>query len=132
METEIFILCDYAQDMNGKLTIVGTFDAIGSIHFPFKHPHCSIAARLRFAEKEIGKHKGCITFKDPKGTNVVPNIDFELDVRESSSDYTTINFVIGLGNLDLKLAGKFKIELHLDDDWKSGLTLNVTNLKQAA
>ena len=34
METEIFTLCDFAQDAGGKLTIVGTFDQISSANFP--------------------------------------------------------------------------------------------------
>ena len=34
MEIEIFTLCDYAQDMKGKLVLVGTFDTI----FPKQYP----------------------------------------------------------------------------------------------
>jgi len=35
MEIEIFTLCDFAQDNNSKLTVVGTFDSIHSKQFPF-------------------------------------------------------------------------------------------------
>jgi len=54
MEIEIFTLCDFAQDNNSKLTVVGTFDAIYSKQFPFVQQSFSVACRLRFSEKEVG------------------------------------------------------------------------------
>jgi hypothetical protein len=58
-ETEIFTLCDFAQDAGGKLTIVGTFDQIGSQTFPsFIRPaSCWLAACV------FRKKKGIHDFK---------------------------------------------------------------------
>src|SRR5712672_3076238 len=75
METEIFTLCDFAQDAGGKLTIVGTFDQIGSKTFPVTHPSCSLACRLRFSEKEQGTHDFKLRLVDIKGKEVIPSIE---------------------------------------------------------
>lgn len=133
MEVEIFTLCDYAQDMNGKLTIVGTFDVIGSPVFPYTHPHCAIASRLRFSDKEVGKHKGCITFKDQNNEVVVPNLEFDITVnRPDFNGHSTVNIVLNLANHQFKSPDKFAIELYIDDEWRTGLNLNLLQVKNAA
>jgi len=67
MEIEIFTLCDFAQDNNSKLTVVGTFDSINSKQFPYVHGNFSVACRLRFSEKEIGIRDMRLRFIDGKG-----------------------------------------------------------------
>ena len=67
MEIEIFTLCDFAQDNNSKLTVVGTFDSIYSKQFPFAQQSFSVACRLRFSEKETGAHDMRLRFTDSKG-----------------------------------------------------------------
>jgi len=80
METEIFTLCDFAQDAGGKLTIVGTFDQIGSQTFPIVHPYCSLACRLRFSEKETGVHDFKLKLVDSTGKNIISPIEGNINV----------------------------------------------------
>lgn len=126
MEKEIFTLCDFAQESSGKLTVIGSFDAISAGQVPFLYPHCSIAAKLRFSAKEAGKHKGHISFKGPKGTPVIPNINFEPNVvMPPGAEYSTAHIVLNFGNIQIREFGKYRIELFIDDDWTTGLTLSV-------
>ena len=67
MEIEIFTLCDFAQDNNSKLTIVGTFDSINGKQFPLQHPACAVACRLRFGAKETGDHSFRLRLIDAPG-----------------------------------------------------------------
>src|SRR5215510_8168129 len=100
METEIFTLCDFAQDAGGKLTIVGTFDQIGSKTFPLVHPSCSLACRLRFSEKETGPHQFRIRLVDLKGTEVIPAIEGTINVgMPANANYAAINIVGNLNQL---------------------------------
>ena len=131
MEIEIFTLSDSAHNYNDRLVISGTFDAVASPMFPFMHPHCSIALRLRFGDKEMGKHKIELKFLGPKGEVHQP-ITAKVDVnkRHPSAQYAAINFVMNMANLKFDLPGQYSFELHVDDEWRSGLPLNVLEVNK--
>ncbi len=131
MEIEIFTLSDSAHNYNEKLVIVGTFDALGSSVFPFRHPQCSVSLRLRFGESELGKHGIQIKLLDPKG-KVLQSIDGEVDVlrKHPSSNHTTVNLVMNMGNLQFDMVGQYSFELHVDGEWRSGIPLDVVQVNQ--
>ena len=126
METEIFTLCDFAQDAGGKLTIVGTFDQIGSQTFPVVHPACSLACRLRFSEKESGIHDFKLRLVDAKGKEVIPSIEGNINVGiAANSQYAAINIVGNLNQLKFEKEGRYSFELYVDGSWVTGLPLNL-------
>lgn len=131
METEIFTLCDFAQNSNGKLNIIGTFDALATNTFPTVHPLCSIAMRLRFANKEAGNHRGKIEFKH-NGSDFMPKLEFEMNVAVHPNGYSISNLALNIGNLLLKEPGKYTIEFHIDGEWQSGLTFHANQQGKAA
>jgi hypothetical protein len=126
METEIFTLCDFAQDAGGKLTIVGTFDQIGSATFPVIHPACSLACRLRFSEKESGVHDFKLKLVDASGKNVIKPIEGNINVAiPPKVQYSAINIVGNLNQLKFEKEGRYSFELYVDGDWVTGLPLNL-------
>jgi hypothetical protein len=132
MEIEIFTLCDYAQDNNGKLIIVGTFDSIQSKIFPAKHPACSIACRLRFSKKEHGPHSISVRFIDQENNELVQPLEAELMIHPPKiGEHSTINFVINYNNIEFKNPGRYSFELYLDGEWTSGLPLYLSKLQSA-
>ena len=116
MEIEIFTLCDYAQDMKGKFVIVGTFDTIFPKQYPCNHPSCCIALRLRFSEDEQGEHKLELRLIDQKGLVKTP----------IKGHHSTVNFSLQFNQLKFETPGKYAFELYIDDDWRSGLPLLLT------
>ena len=129
METEIFTLCDFAQDAAGKLTIVGTFDQIGSKTFPLVHPSCSLACRLRFSDKETGAHHFRIRLVDVKGKEIIPAIEGTINVgMPANANYAAINIVGNLNQLKFDKEGRYSFELYVDDDWQTGLPLNLIKM----
>ena len=129
METEIFTLCDFAQDAGGKLTIVGTFDQIGSQTFPVVHPSCSLACRLRFSEKETGVHDFKVRLVDSKGKEIIPSIEGNINVgMPGNTQYAAINIVGNLNQLKFEKEGRYSFELYVDGDWVTGLPLNLTKI----
>ena len=126
METEIFTLCDFAQDAGGKLTIVGTFDQISSQAFPATHPSCSLACRLRFSEKEKGTHDFKLRLIDSTGREVIPAIEGNINVGiPTSHQYAAINIVGNLNQLKFEKEGRYSFELYVDGNWVTGLPLNL-------
>lgn len=130
METEIFTLCDFAQDAGGKLTIVGTFDQISSASFPIVHPSCSLACRLRFSEKEKGTHHFKLRLIDSKGGEIIPAIEGNINVgMPANNQYAAINIVGNLNQLKFEKEGRYSFELYLDDEWITGLPLNLVKIQ---
>jgi uncharacterized protein DUF6941 len=129
MEIEIFTLADFAQDNSSKLTIVGTFDSIQSKQFPCTHPACAIAIRLRFSKKETGVHSFKLKLNDPAGKEIIPAIEGNIDVAvPSNNQYSAINIVVNLNQLKFEKEGRYSFELFIDDDWATGLSLNLIKM----
>lgn len=126
MEVEIFTICDHAQDLGGKLFIIGTFDTLFAQEYPLVHPNFSIAGRLRFSEKELGTRQMKLIVTDPNGKNLVNAIEGQIQISKPNSiaDYVSTNFVINLNQIKFDLPGLYKFELHIDGEWKTGLKLN--------
>ena len=129
METEIFTLCDYAQDLSGKLVIVGTFDSIRSKVFPFTyHKNCSIVSRLRFAEEEIGNHSFKIIFINDEEKNIIPPLQGNIQIKKAEvGRHSTINIVLNLNNTKFEHPGRYSIQLYIDNEWKTGLPITLAN-----
>lgn len=124
MEIEIFTLCDFAQDNQSKLTVVGTFDSINSKQFPAQHPACTIACRLRFAPKEADTHDFKLRLIDAEGKETITPVEGNININAPSNDrHITINLVINFNQLHFAKAGRYSFELYIDGDWKSGLPL---------
>ncbi len=129
MELEIFTLCDFAQDNNSKLTIVGTFDSINAKQFPLGHPACSIACRMRFAAKESGEHHFKLRLIDAAGKETIKPVEGEIKIGPPpNGQFTCINIVINFNQLQFEKAGRYSFELYINDDWRSGLPLFLNQL----
>lgn len=115
MEIEIFTLCDFAQDVNGKLTIVGTFDTIHASHLPAIHPTLSIVARLRFHKNELGKHSFRISILDGNNKEIIPPLEGKLDVQITpSGEWGYANIVAQISQLNLFSYGRHSVNLSFD------------------
>ena len=124
METEIFTLADFAQDNNSKLTIVGTFDTINAPQFRVTHPACSIACRMRFAEKEAGEHQFKLRLIDSSGKEIIKPVEGNLNIGKSpAGKFVSINIVINFSQLQFPKPERYSFELYIDGEWKSGLPL---------
>ncbi|HKC36330.1 MAG TPA: hypothetical protein VKB95_09725 [Chitinophagaceae bacterium] len=129
MEIEIFTLCDFAQDNNSKLTVVGTFDAIHSKQFPFVQQSFSVACRLRFSEKETGPHDMRLKFTDGNREEVIKPIEGQMNIAKPlNGQYSAVNLVFNFNQVKFEKAGRYSFELYIDDEWTSGLPLFVNQV----
>lgn len=117
MDVEIFALCDFAQDMAGKLVAVGVFDIISAPKVPFQHALMAIAARMRFESTESGEHTFQVSMIDPERKDVVPPFIGDLNFQTLPGvDSGTGNLVFILSGVQFKLYGKHFIRLALDGE----------------
>jgi hypothetical protein len=121
MEIEIFTLCDFAQNNNGKLTIVGTFDRLFTTQLPVIQ-NCCVVVKMRLANSEEGKHSVKLKFIDADGKEFIQSPTFDIDHRANpEEEYNAIPLIMNLHPLQIDKAGKYAIELYYDGEFKSGL-----------
>jgi hypothetical protein len=129
MEIEIFTLCDFAQDNHSKLTIVGTFDSIQSKQFPWIHPACTVACRLRFAAKESGSHDFRLRLINSESKEVIQPAEGVINIPPAQNgQLSSINIVVQFNQLKFENPGRYSFELYIDGEWKSGLPLFLNKL----
>lgn len=122
MDIEIFTLCDAAADYHGRLNILGVFDTIFSSQVPARHPHCSIALRLRFEHIESGHHPLRLHIVDVDGKSVIPQIEGNFDVKiPDNATHASVNLVLNLGQLQFNHFGEYEIKLAIDNRQESSL-----------
>lgn len=129
MRLSIFTLCDYAQGALGKLTIIGAFNRIFSDSFPFAYKQgFNIVARVVYHEYYSGNL--LITFKDPDGKDVLPNIssDVVLKVQEDGRE-CCFDLNLGLNPIIFPKSGVYKISIKLGDIEET-LNLYVDQIKK--
>lgn len=127
MKVDIFTLCDFAQEMSGKLVIVGTFDTIFSDRLPATHRTCSIVARIRFSDTEAGQHSFKISVLDDNSNKEILSppsgfFDFKISSDENSG---SANIVLGITLLQLTSYGTYSVNLSIDEKQLDSLTFLV-------
>jgi hypothetical protein len=115
MKTELFTLCDFAQEQSGKLTIVGTFDTIVSRNFPCVHPQLSIAIRLRFDLWEFGAHSFKIETRDLDGDMCLESVTGQVSAKSVGNATAVSHLVYSISNLKLKASGIMNFILYIDE-----------------
>ncbi|MDR3115946.1 MAG: hypothetical protein LBU25_10555 [Treponema sp.] len=115
MKIELFTFCDFAQENNGKLTIVGTFDTIISRTFPCMHPQLAVVIRLRFDLWEFSNHSFRIETRDLQGEMSMDPITGNIDVKGVGNATAVSHLVFTISNLRFKNIGVVNFVLYIDD-----------------
>ena len=125
---EIFSLSDFAADYgNGKLSVIGCFDTIFTKQLPTVHPQCSISARMRFGNSEVGNHTFEIRAITPSG-KVLHSVNGKADVKANpNATYSTRNLIMTLNNFKLEEFGAYAFEFWLNGEFHSGLKMHVVH-----
>ena len=132
MNVELFVLCDAATDYQGKLNILGTFDAIRAKETPVAYPSCTVALRMRFREAEEGEHKIRISIADEDGNAIIKPVEANINVRIKSSPLSSIatNIVLNLQRLQFPKYGEYSIDLAIDGRHEASLPLYINPINR--
>ena len=126
MNIEAFVLCDAATDSQGKLNILGAFDTIFLQSVPAVHPHCSVAARLRWERIEGEDHKIAIHVMNQDGKAVIPPLEGNIKVGFPQNESTAItNLILNIQGLQLESFSEHSVDLVIDSKHEASLPLYV-------
>ncbi len=114
MKIELFSFCDFAQENNGKLTIVGTFDTIIARSFPCVHPQFSVVIRIRFDLWEFSAHKFRIESVDLSGSPCTDPIEGTVSVSGVGNATAVSHLLFTISSLNFKSAGMINFVLFID------------------
>lgn len=120
------LLCDAAQDYNGKLCLLGSFDTILAPRFPMLHPACSVAIRLTFRSEDEGTHRMNLLLIDEDGRNILPKIEASMDIKMPSHVFFySTNLVFNLQQTRFDRPGQYSIDLLIDDQICARIPLQI-------
>ena len=127
MDIQVATLCDAANDYNGKLCVLGTFDTIGSRSLPVVHQNCVLALRICFRAVDEGEHDLAIRIIDADGEDVInplPPVKFDIRLPQEV-EFVTRNMIIHFQALQFSKAGTFSLDIAVDDDSLVSIPLRV-------
>ena len=114
MVTEAFVLCDGANDSHGKLNILGAFDMIVAGDFPFVHPHCAIALRLRYDRTDGQESAIRLVIQNAAGTTVLSSIDTIVKHGVSTNPTASANLIVNINALRFEKPDDYTILLQVN------------------
>jgi len=126
LRIEVFVLCETAQEFDGRLNLLGTFETIRVPALPVVIPLLTVAIRLRYWSDEGGAHRCVIRLIDADGRLILEELCGEFSVgtsRGNSSDVA--NVLVKLHDLCLTEEGEYGMELYLDGRLEASLPLNI-------
>lgn len=113
------VLCDSAEDLQGKLNVTGAFDTLFAERFPVAHKECSLALRFGYTQEDAGTHKISLNIVDDKGKSILPEetpIQGEISVEiPEGLDFFTRNSIIRLQNMIFQKDGTYTVDITMND-----------------
>jgi hypothetical protein len=126
MNIQVAVLCDAANEDNGKLNLLGAFDTIFAPQLPAVHPQCAVALRVTFMSGDEGEHKLKLNFVDADGKSIMPPIEIPVSVvMPDDVHFLTRNFIVNIQQLKFAEAGLYSVDVRLDDVSQAGIPLQI-------
>ncbi len=134
MEIQLAVLCDAATDYQGKLNLLGTFDAIVARQFPTIHPAAAFVARFLYYPSEQGTHRIRLQVIDEDGNEIAPPAELQAAVQFPPGDrpFISQNMVLNLQRIRFSAPGRFSFELSVDGEHLASVPLLVVQHPQTA
>lgn len=123
MVTEVFVMCDGANDSHGKLNVLGAFDMIVAHEFPFIHPHCTLAVRLRHDATENPEIRVMFIIQGASGEPNLASIDTTVKHFATDNPTSASNIIVNMNSLRFEKPGDYAVILQVD-----GLPVAITPL----
>lgn len=115
MHVSFALFADAANlSQEGKLNILGVFDAVHVGQFPALHPRATFVVRLKGSPPDVGTHEMTLQWINPRGT-VLWSSSAELAIQGTSSQTGEMDMpVIIQIDLPLDIVGDYSMVVELD------------------
>lgn len=126
MQIAFALLADGANlSQEGKLNILGVFDAVQVGTLPALHPRAHLVLRLKGTRADAGAHTVTMRWLDPQGHEVVSSSG-ELNVAAPPPGVNELDVpLIATLDLPLQQQGTYTLAIAIDHQQRATLTLQV-------
>ena len=109
----------------GKLNILGVFDAVQVGGVPAVHPRAHLVVRLKGRVDDVGAHRVTLTWLNPEGSELWSTTG-ELNIEPPPVGVTEMDFpLIASVDLPIDRPGAFTMRIALDDNAIAEVPLRV-------
>ncbi len=126
MHISFALFADAANlSQEGKLNILGVFDAVHVGTLPTVHPRATLVVRLKGTRSDIGRHSLGLSWLNPQGTELWSSTG-ELEVAAPPPGVTEMDLPL-IASIDLPIdqAGSYQLAIALDKEPRAQLALQV-------
>lgn len=126
MHVTFALFADAANlSQEGKLNILGVFDAVQVTAIPSVHPRAHLVVRLKGTRADIGMHTMTLQWINPSGTELW-NSAGEIDVSAPPPTVTEMDFpIVAPVDLPLDSSGGYTMRISLDHEPRADVRLQV-------
>ena len=131
MHISFAVFADGANlSQEGKLNVLGVFDALHVGGFPSVHPRTHFVVRLKGTAEDTGPHTLTFSWMNPAG-EALWSSDGELNVTPGPNPAMEMDLpIIAVIDLPLNLAGLYTMQVSLDGALTAEVRLHVTSAAQ--
>ncbi len=132
MDVTLALLADAANvSSDGKLNILGIFNALGASAFPVVHPQMALVLRFEATRAEGGKARQVeLQLADSDGQKLF-QISAQLMIPTGAPGAPIrLNHILMLNNIQFPRAGDYVFNILVGDDQKAGIELRIVEVKQ--
>lgn len=124
MHISFALFADAANlSQEGKLNILGVFDAVQVAAFPTIHPRANIVVRVKGRRSDVGTHSVTLRWLNPDGEEIWSSTG-ELNIGMPPAGVHEMDVpLIAAVDLPLDIPGNYTLAIALDDTPKGDLTL---------
>lgn len=126
MHVSFALFADAANlSQEGKLNVLGVFDAVQVAQTPAVHPRAHLVVRLKGTSRDAGTHAVTLRWVNPKGDELWSSTG-EIDVGAPPAGVTEMDMPI-IASIDLPLdqVGTFTMEVAIDHQQRATVDLQV-------
>ena len=126
MNVTFALFADAANlSQEGKLNILGVFDAVQVAGMPAVHPRAHLVVRLKGTRADVGAHTITLSWRNPKGSELWSSTG-ELNVGPPPVGVSEMDMpLIATVDLPLDVAGAYAMSIALDNVQRAEVPLQV-------
>ena len=133
MQVAFAVFADAANiSQEGKLNIMGVFDALQVGSIPAMHPRAHLVVHLKGTPTDVGRHTVTLRWVNPKGSELWTSTG-ELNVGQPPMGVTEMDLPL-IAQIDLPIdsTGHFRMTVSLDDKQRAEVPVQVRTAQAAA
>jgi hypothetical protein len=126
MQLAFALFADSANvSVEGKLNILGVFDALQVASVPSVHPRASLVMRLKGGLDETGHHRVALSWNSPDGDELWSSSG-DLDIGSPPAGAVEMDFPLILTfDLPIPAAGTHRLRIVIDDEAQGEVAVHV-------